>query len=536
MPGSERRLITASERRLLTVLFTDIVGSTDLAVEMGDARWRELIARHHRIVRGELRRFGGREIDTAGDGFFATFDRPAQAIRCAAGVVHAVRELGIEVRAGLHLGEVEVAGKNVGGVSVHAGARVLAAADPGEILVSATLRELVAGSGLEFADRGQHTLRGVPGTWQLFGLEAVDGRALEPVPDPPTAAERRAAIAAPTILRRSRVPAAIAALVVLLLVAAVLTRSSDRSPRANREGEPQIPPLNTVVNVDPTSETVLHTTTHALQAHGGGNPKIVVGEGGVWVRSRNLVHIDPATGEIEGDPLDPLEISVIDPLADRGVEVGYRAVWIGGLRSANGVALLRWDPATNEPLAATRVPTDSPLTDVALGYGSVWLAFVDGRVFRLEAETTDVEATIPVGGSLDGVVVGADGVWALDIANGTLTRVDPRTEEVGHPTELAGSILAMAADDDRVWLLDAVGHVVIPIDPAGVKRDPIPVGSKPSGIAVGLGSVWVCDEGGDVYQIDPLTKQTNVIHVGGRLTAIAVDEDNGTLWIAVGGD
>ena len=135
------------------MLFTDIVGSTDLAVEMGDARWRELVARHHRIVRGALKRFGGREIDTAGDGFFATFDRPAQAIRCAAEVVEAVRELGIEIRAGLHLGEVEVAGKNVGGVAVHTGARVLAEADPGEVLVTATLRELVAGSGLEFADR-----------------------------------------------------------------------------------------------------------------------------------------------------------------------------------------------------------------------------------------------------------------------------------------------------------------------------------------------------------------------------------------------
>jgi class 3 adenylate cyclase len=158
MPASQRRLITASGRRLLTVLFTDIVGSTDLAVEMGDARWRELIARHHAIVRGALKRFGGREIDTAGDGFFATFERPAQAIRCAAAIVEMVRELGIEVRAGLHVGEVEVAGKNVGGVAVHTGARVLSAANAGEVLVTATLRELVSGSGLEFVDRGAHTV------------------------------------------------------------------------------------------------------------------------------------------------------------------------------------------------------------------------------------------------------------------------------------------------------------------------------------------------------------------------------------------
>jgi class 3 adenylate cyclase/streptogramin lyase len=532
MPASERRLITASERRLLTVLFTDIVGSTDLAVEMGDARWREVIARHHGLVRGELKRFGGREIDTAGDGFFATFDRPAQAIRCAAAVVQAVRRLGIEVRAGLHLGEVEVAGKNVGGVAVHTGARVLAAADPGEVLVTATLRELVSGSGLEFADRGQHTLKGVPGTWHLYGLEAVDGRPLEPAPDPPTAAERRAAIAAPTLLRRSRMPAAIAAGAVLLLVAAILLRDHGSQPAKDVAG-PKQPPLNSVVNVDPKGK-ILHLTPNALEAHGGGNPKIAVGEGGVWVHAAFLEHLDPSTGAVIADRVR-METNG-QPGADPGIEFGGRAVWIGGALHGDHAVLLRWDPATDERLPDIPIRSDVVPNDLAVNQRAVWVTFPDGRVVELDPETGKVVAQAHVGEFIDEAVLGAGGLWVLDITDGTLTRVDPRTLEASDPTGFSGSVLGMTADDERVWLLETSGNDVIPVSADGVVGDPISVGANPSGIAVGLGAVWICDEGGDVYRIDPLTKQTKRIHVGGHLTAIAVDQGTGTLWLTVGGD
>jgi class 3 adenylate cyclase len=533
MPASDRRLITASERRLLTVLFTDIVGSTDLAVEMGDARWRELIARHHALVRGELKRFGGREIDTAGDGFFATFDRPAQAIRCAAAVAQAVRGLGIEVRAGLHLGEVEVGAKNVGGVAVHTGARVLAAADPGEVLVTATLRELVSGSGLEFADRGQHTLKGVPGTWQLYGLEAVDGRPLEPGPDPPTAAERRAAIATPTLLRRSRVPAAIAAAAVVLLIIALVLRDHGSQPPKDIAG-PKEPPLNAVVNVDPTSGNILHITPNALERHGGGNPKIAVGEGGVWIHSAFLEHLDLRTGAVIADRVG-VETNG-NPGADPGIEFGDRAVWIGGGLQGDHAVLLRWDPATDEQLPDISLRADVLPNDVAVGKGAVWVTFPDGKLVELNPDTRRVVARTAVGGFIDEAVLGAGGLWVLDITEGTLTRVDPRTLATSDPTGFSGSVLGMAADDEHVWLLETSGNDVIPVSADGVVGDPIPVGENPSGIAVGLGAVWVCDEGGDVYMIDPLTSTTRKIEVGGHLTAIAVDEGAGTLWLTVGGD
>jgi class 3 adenylate cyclase len=161
------------DRVLSTVLFTDIVGATSRAAELGDRAWRELLQAHHDLVRRELARYRGKELDTAGDGFFASFDGPARAIRCGCAVVDAVRELGLEVRAGLHTGECELVDGKVGGIAVHIGARVAANAGPGEVLVSSTVRDLVAGSGITFADRGTAELKGIPGDWRLFAVETA---------------------------------------------------------------------------------------------------------------------------------------------------------------------------------------------------------------------------------------------------------------------------------------------------------------------------------------------------------------------------
>jgi class 3 adenylate cyclase len=158
------------DRVLATVLFTDIVGSTEHAARIGDRKWRDLLENYHAQVRHELVRFRGREIDTAGDGVLATFDGPARAIRCACDMRRAVGSLGIEVRSGLHTGEIEMMGANVGGIAVHIGARVAGQASAGEVLVSSTVKDLVAGSGIEFDDRGLHVLKGVPGQWRLFAV------------------------------------------------------------------------------------------------------------------------------------------------------------------------------------------------------------------------------------------------------------------------------------------------------------------------------------------------------------------------------
>jgi class 3 adenylate cyclase len=158
---------------LATVLFTDLVGSTEKAVALGDRRWRELLEQHNARTRAELGRFRGIELDTAGDGFFARFDGPARAIRCACAIRDAVAGLGLEVRAGIHTGECEIVDGKVAGVAVSIGARVAAKAGPREVLVSQTVRDLVAGSGIELDDRGDATLKGVPGAWRLYAVTAA---------------------------------------------------------------------------------------------------------------------------------------------------------------------------------------------------------------------------------------------------------------------------------------------------------------------------------------------------------------------------
>jgi pimeloyl-ACP methyl ester carboxylesterase len=156
------------DRVLATVLFTDIVSSTEHIVRMGDKAWHDLLARHHAMVRRELVSFRGREVNTAGDGFFATFDGPARGVRCALTIVTAARQLGAPIRAGLHVGEVELKGDTIAGMAVHIGARVASLAGANEVLVSSTVKDLVSGSGLRFQDRGAHALKGMPGEWQLY--------------------------------------------------------------------------------------------------------------------------------------------------------------------------------------------------------------------------------------------------------------------------------------------------------------------------------------------------------------------------------
>ena len=163
---------TGSERVLATILFTDIVGSTELAARLGDSAWRELLQKHHAIVRRELARFQGRELDTAGDGFFASFDGTARAVQAASAIRAALVPLEIQIRSGLHTGECEVTDGKIAGIAVSIGARISSLAAPGEVLVSSTVKDLVAGSGLGFEDRGDHQLRGIPETWRLFALSA----------------------------------------------------------------------------------------------------------------------------------------------------------------------------------------------------------------------------------------------------------------------------------------------------------------------------------------------------------------------------
>jgi class 3 adenylate cyclase len=245
LPGKaiRRTLPQMSRKRglsvLVTVMFTDIVGSTEIGAELGDRRWRDLVRRHHAIVRRELKRFRGRELDTAGDGFFARFDRPADGIRCACAISDGVRELGIEIRAGLHLGEAEVLEHKVGGIAVNVGARVMGVAKGGEVLVSSTLRDAVAGSGFAFADHGSHRLKGIEGEWRLYEVTSAEGeRRSLPLSAEEARTRREYTEAAPVHRTRDRVLAGAAgALVVALVAAGILTNAlGGDEPGARKQG------------------------------------------------------------------------------------------------------------------------------------------------------------------------------------------------------------------------------------------------------------------------------------------------------------
>jgi basic membrane protein A and related proteins len=205
---------------LTTLVFTDIVGSTQVAEELGDRRWRELLARHHRVVREGLREYGGRELDTAGDGTFSRFDSPASAINFVAATADALRELGVEIRAGIHIGECEVFEGKLSGVNVHAAARTMGLAGPGEILVTGSVRDLVRGAGFGFADRGVHELRGIEGEWQLFEVTSIDDSHRSPPLPEGEARERRGQIEPPPLVKRRRVRVTAVACAIAVVLAA----------------------------------------------------------------------------------------------------------------------------------------------------------------------------------------------------------------------------------------------------------------------------------------------------------------------------
>ena len=265
---------------LATVLFTDIVGSTELASTVGDRRWRQLLARHNAMVRRLLKRYQGRELDTAGDGFFAMFDRPADAVECATAIVRNIRSLGIEVRAGVHTGECEVMDHKVGGMAVHVAARIVALAGPGEVLVSRTLQELLAGSEISFEDRGVHALKGLPSEWRLYRAS---------VSEPGTIDDAELAGDSTGVHRSSRALALVAGLTALVVLAAVLfviARRGDgdgagAGPPSQAETTPAAAPSpgTRLLRLDPG----VHGTLLQSIDLDGAPTGVAVGEGSVWV-------------------------------------------------------------------------------------------------------------------------------------------------------------------------------------------------------------------------------------------------------------
>jgi class 3 adenylate cyclase/streptogramin lyase len=516
---------------LATVLFTDVVASTEVAAELGDRRWQELIRRHHGLVRRELRRYGGREIDTAGDGFFATFDRPAAAIHAACGITDAVRELGIEVRAGVHVGEVEVRGPKVGGMAVNIGARVMALAGPGEVLVTATAKDLVPGSGFGFEDREAHRLKGVPGTWPVFAVTSVDGRGRPAPPSPLVARERREAIQPTSVVSRRRWIPAVAGIVVVVLIlvgVAVLREDQETPPPSGGI------PLGSAVEIDPETGDVLAIVSGFPPSHPTTGPLAVpstraaYGDGSLWIVTIPfLVNVDPEEREVD-DVLQP------EPAAIQ-VTVAFGTVWVGVFT----LGLARLDPAT-DTFAPVALP-DDPLvestfgvpSDIDVGQGGVWASFSGGGLIRIGRDRN--LTLLEPGGALNAMAVGEGAVWLADQLQGTLSRLEPGHETAEPVADVAGNLDQLAAGEGYVWVLDTGAGTVTPVDPQSGPKTPIRVGEDPTDLAVGLGAAWISDGSGAIFRIDAGTLSRQRFTVDGPVAALAVADDRQTLWAIISG-
>jgi class 3 adenylate cyclase len=528
---------------LVTLLFTDIVGSTVLAERLGDRRWRELLARHHRLVREQLKSFGGRELDTAGDGFFASFARPADGIRCACAISDGVRGLGIEIRAGLHIGEVEQLGAKPSGVAVHVAARTMSSGGPGEVRVTGLLKDLVPGSGFGFDDLGSHSLKGIPGEWHLFRVSALDG-VPRPLPlDLGEAETRLSQVQAPIFPRRGRAPAAILAIgalaaVLVTIIVLARARPPQTLPPKSVTPSPRAP-LGGLVVIDASTRMLRETIPLGFSPG-----PVVFAEGSVWIvdESGDLVHrLDAVTHkeeariEVDHDPVD--------------IAVGAGSVWVA---NHFGRSVSRIDPGVN---TAETIDLDLPPLHIAASTEGVWVD--DDASFTPSGPRADL-ATIepstnrvvdskainaPCGPVLGG---GANDGWAAT-AFGQLWHLDPTSGVSDEPRFVfhkgaAGVLVDLA--ENLIWIgQDGPPGNLFSLDLcAGVLSVPIPIGSTadrygpgciPIWIALGGSYVWVTNS--DDHTLTVIAKvsrqSVDTIQLAGKPTGLAAGV--GQIWAPI---
>ncbi len=521
-------------RGLGAALFTDIVGSTVIAAEMGNTRWAELLTRHHQIVRRELRRFGGRENDTAGDGFFVTFERPVDAIRCAVAAAGAVRSLGIEIRAGVSFGELEVVDGKAGGLIVNTAARVMSVAGPGEVLVPASVREIVSGAGISFADHGTHRLKGLEDEARLFLVTALDDKPVTPPLETEEAAERRREIfPGPRRRRRKAILAAVAAAAVVAAAVIAWTVMSDGEPPA-----PEAPPPDQfLVELDPESGGALQTIDIPLPRRPGeATPTgrtVAAGQGAVWILAPTnpdptLIHVDPGHGDVR----EPIRLKFSFSLS---MVSAFDAVWV-----ATAERLISVHPGTDEVRPVLEIPTaggGSGRASLAFDRQQLWIGRSDGALMRVDPSGT-VSRERKVADSVDLIAVGEGSVWVLDQVAGIIRRIDPETLRPVGRVEAHGTVDRMLVSDGSLWIMDRATGVVTRISTASLDpaRAQATVGAGATDMAAGFRSIWISHEDGRVTRIDATTLAVDeeFARVDGAATAIAVDPTRGSVWVDIG--
>jgi class 3 adenylate cyclase/DNA-binding beta-propeller fold protein YncE len=531
--GSVLRRSTAPRRRVATVLFTDIVGSTELAARLGDRGWRTLLERHHAAVRRILRRYRGREIDTAGDGFFALFDEPADAILCAAEITVAVRHLDIQVRAGIHTGEVEIAGDAVSGIGVHIGARLLALAGPSEVIVSSTVRDLVAGSGLEFKDRGRRALKGVPGEWQLYALVPA-GAGTEPTADavPAVTAEEAAAGRAGTRRRGMLGSAAVLAVALAVGAALILIQGTAPGPPASSGLAASLPPSPTAgVASGPNTVVAVGLESGAIKRSipvGNAPGQLAFGEGALWVvnvSDSTLQRIDPVTG-IVAPPIGNIGTPT-------GIAVGAGRVWV-----ANGIGThVIWAVDAASVRIISDIQGVGSISGVCFGFGSLWVSDESGdRVLRIDPSSRLTLATIPMAGGTgpQAIAAGAEGIWVVG-RNRSVTHIDPATNAVaGVPVTLCDACRpsGVSVGGGLVWVATREVDRVQRIDAASGGVSSVDVGDDPSAILATADGSWVANSlGQSVWHLDTGGHVTQKIGLPGAPMGLAPGD--GVIWVSL---
>lgn len=544
-----------SERRLATVLFVDVVDSTRVAAEVGDRRWRELLRQFRRRVRAQLRAHGGHEQDTAGDGFFATFSRPAAAVRAASAIVHASQALGIDVRCGVHTGELERIESRFGGIGVHIGARVMAQAGPAEVLVTSTVNDLVVGSGIGFGAAGDAELRGVPGRWALYRVTDIDGVAL-PAALGPHAVNMRLDGGRP----QPAVPA-VALVVAVLAVSlaavmgafALLQRAGPSAggiptfaaagspgPTAPHSGPP------TMLRIDPATNQITHQV-HDKYLPIDTDGRVLIADGTLWQATPiNLVRRDLETGE----KLDVIDIPAPGIAFGTWVAFGSVWFWVESTERLQRTALHRLDPLSGRTLAVIEI--EPQVHGVAFGRDAIYALSREADLLEIDPDANAVVDTdsLPIDTIPDGVVSVAGAVWVCECEQGRITHWDPQTDAVIRTVEFAqrGFVLPdsreltqgnlaqgnVSGDAQTVWLMDGGAGTLTPINAeTGAAGQPIGIPQGSYWHDFGLGSIWISAYT-EVYRLRLDTLQGETIDLPDDVYAggIAADEATGAVWLA----
>jgi len=514
---------SAPARHLTTVLFLDIVGSTEVASRLGDARWHTLLAAFRRQVRDQVREHHGEETNFTGDGILATFSDPEEAVTAAVQIARSVQELGLDIRAGVHTGQVETIEGQLGGVAVHIGARVMSLAGDAEVLVTSTTRDLILGSQTTFDEAQTYELKGVSGIWHVARVRSVDAEGVPSPIDPQIAAERLARVEAAVAQRRRRVALGVAAAVVVLLLAGWLVV---RDHATNAVADP-----TSLVQLDPDGEHKITQTVDdgMLTDHMWG--ALSIQNGTLYQRTPTELRIrDVTTGAVERPP-----ISVDDNHASA---IGFGSEWIGREQDQDSVE--RIDLVSGEVVASIDIAGGAPV--IAVGPDAVWFATSDGKLGRIDPVSLAVQEWASDAIQPGAVVPFADYVWICDCDHGQIFRFDIATERFTR-FDLAEKAYLVGPSDGsspaQLWLVDQEAGTITPLDPA--TGDP----GRPHGFSgvladaeIALGKIWIASAD-HVYVLDASGGSTDVVTVdmppGFFASSVAIDAEHRTVWIGTCG-